>query len=94
MLSTAVFNVLIVGAGNIGAFYDNPESKNVLTHAHAFYKHLNFQIIGFIDINESKAENAAQIWGGKKFINIKDAFNESNIDVVVNDTPDEFHFIP
>ena len=30
------YNVVIIGSGNIGAFYDEPGSEQILTHAHAF----------------------------------------------------------
>jgi hypothetical protein len=34
-IKKGIFNVMIILAGNIGAFYDTPDSKNIRTHAHA-----------------------------------------------------------
>lgn len=59
------YNVLIIGAGNIGAFFDMPYSKNVLTHAHAFSKVEGFNLLGFVDVDNKKAIEAANIWNAK-----------------------------
>ena len=85
------FSVLIIGAGRVGAFFDTPESVNVLTHAHAFYRHPGFQLIGFVDSDFQSAQRASSIWGGKPFSNLSDAFAEIDIDIVVVAAPDDFH---
>jgi hypothetical protein len=41
-MENSLLNVII-----IGAFYDKPESKNVLTHAHAFVT-LNLKLVEII----------------------------------------------
>lgn len=86
------FTVLVVGAGRIGAFFDEPKSKEILTHAHAFYKHKGFEIVGFVDKNKQQAQKAVTIWGGQDYDSIEEAFKKNKIDVVVNATPDEEHF--
>lgn len=86
------YNVLIIGAGKIAAFYDNPNSSSVITHAHAFTRNENFNLVGFFDINTDKAIYASEIWGGKCFIALEDAFKENTIDVVTIAVPDEYHF--
>lgn len=86
------YNVLIVGAGKIGAFYDSPKTKFVLTHAHAFTQHEGFNLIGFVDTNFQKANDAAKLWGTRAFLNIDEAFSSEKIDVVCNSTPDEYHY--
>jgi len=85
------YNAIIIGAGNIGALFDSPNSKDVLTHAHAFTKHTGFNLIGFIDIDLKKAHHAAELWGCKTFSNIEEAFSSGNIDVVCVAVPDEHH---
>ena len=86
------YKVLIIGAGKIGAFFDTPNSKDILTHAHAFSKHKGFDLLGFIDKDQKKAEKAAEIWGGKVFNNIEDAFKNKQIDVVCNATSTDGHY--
>jgi predicted dehydrogenase len=86
------FSVLIIGAGNIGAFFDTPESGAVLSHAHAFSVHQGFALSGFVDADFAKAERAANLWGGKAFQSVKDAANSGAIDVVVVAVPDDHHF--
>jgi predicted dehydrogenase len=86
------FNSLIIGAGNISACFDNPQSRSVLTHAHAFYRHENFNLIGFVDTNIEKANIAAGLWNCQSFENIEEAFKKSQIDVISIAVPDEYHY--
>jgi predicted dehydrogenase len=86
------FTVLIVGAGRIGAFFDRPKTKEILTHAHAFSKHRGFKLVGFVDQDQRQAQKAALVWGGRAYDNIDEAFKKNKIDVVVNATPDSEHF--
>lgn len=86
------YNAIIIGAGNIGALFDSPDSEDVLTHAHAFTKHTGFNLIGFIDIDVKKAHQAAKLWGCKTFSNIEEAFNSGKIDIACVAVPDEYHY--
>ncbi len=84
--------VLIIGAGRIGAFLDLPQSSSVQTHAHAFSAHPGFSLVGFVDARPDRAARAAEIWGGKAFASIPEAFHEERIDVAVIAAPDETHY--
>lgn len=86
------FNALIIGAGKIGAFFDSPKDKNILTHAHAYCKHPGFKIVGFFDSDYKRAEKASEIWGGRAFKDLEEAFGYSKIDIVSVCVPDDFHF--
>lgn len=86
------YNVLIIGAGDMGAFYDSPGSKNVLTHAHAFSMQESFNVIGFIDKDMQKASQAASLWGGKAFDGIGHAFGKERVDIVCVSVPDKLHY--
>jgi len=87
-----LFNVLIIGAGNIGAFYDNPQSKNILTHAHAFKKHFGFNLLGFVDLNSQRAQDAANLWGVEAFPTLDAALSKHHVDIVVVAVSDEHHY--
>lgn len=87
-----IFNVLIIGAGNIGAFDDFPDSENILTHAHAFTIHKGFNLVGFVDTDLEKAKKAANIWSTSYFKTIEEAFKKFTIDVVCVAVPDDVHF--
>ncbi len=89
---TNIYNVLIIGAGKIGAFFDAPDSENILTHAHAFSTHQKFNLIGFVDKDFQASSKAAQLWNCKAFKSIQDAFLKNKIDVVVVAVPDEYHY--
>lgn len=86
------FNVLIVGAGQIGAFYDQPGDQDVLSHGHAFSKHPRFNLLGFVDQDRTKSGRAAAIWGGRPFDTLEQALAEERVDVVCLAVPDELHF--
>lgn len=86
------FSVLIIGAGQIGAFFDSPAQTAVLTHGHAFARHPGFQPPSFVDIDQEKAGQAARIWGGKAYPSIDEAFRQGKFDVAVVAVPDEFHY--
>ena len=85
-------SVLIVGAGRIGAFYDKPGQEQILSHAHAFSSHPDFELAGFVDPNLEAGERAAILWGGQAFPDLASAFaHRGSIDVVVVAVPDELH---
>ena len=90
--NSKLYNVLIVGAGNIGALYDSPACKNILTHAHAFSIERRFNLLGFVDTDLNKAKKAALIWSCDFFVSIADAFSKYDIDVVCVAVPDDFHY--
>lgn len=85
------YNVLIIGAGSMGAFYDSPGSKNVLTHGHAFSMHEGFNVLGFVDKDRQKASRAASLWGGEAFDGVGHAFGRERVDVVCVSVPDKLH---
>lgn len=86
-----LFNVLIIGAGKIGSFFDDPKSKNILTHAHAFSLHKGFNLLGFVDKDKKKALKAAKKWNTKAYDNIKKAFKLDKIDVVCVTASTDMH---
>lgn len=89
----AKFKALIVGSGKIGAFFDTPGSKDVLTHAHAYHLNENFEIVGFVDRELAAAKAAARVWGGEAYNSLEEAFkNVQNIDVVSLCLPDKLHY--
>lgn len=87
-----IYNVLIIGAGKIGAFFDQPGSENILTHAHAFSTHPGFKLLGFVDSNAGQAQKAVSIWGGEYFNNLDAALHKHRVDVICLAVPDEYHF--
>ncbi len=58
------YTALIIGAGAIAGGYDRPEHPHILTHAHAYTCNPHIQLLGFYDIEQSRAKSMAQTWGG------------------------------
>src|SRR5574344_659316 len=85
-----LYKVIIIGAGNIGAFFDTPASNRVLTHAHAFYHHKNFRLVGFYDVDYEKAKLAAKLWNCQAFAELDAAMEEA--EVVCCTVSDTYHY--
>ncbi|MDR1361740.1 MAG: Gfo/Idh/MocA family oxidoreductase [Holosporaceae bacterium] len=83
-----MYDSLIIGAGKIAAGFDSPDDCNVLTQAHAYKKHPEFNLLGFYDVDMEKARLAAGKWGCRCFENLQDV---ANVDVVSICTPDDCH---
>jgi len=86
------YNILIVGTGKIGAFFDTPQCDKILTHAHAFSSLENFNFIGFVDSRINKAKEAASLWKSRFFWSLEDAFKHNRIDVVCITVSTKSHF--
>jgi predicted dehydrogenase len=86
------FQVAIIGAGRIGASLDHPQSPHILTHAHGYEASEGFEIVGFVDRDLEKAEDASTCWGGRAFDSIERLFEKQEVDVVSVCVPDELHY--
>lgn len=84
------YKVVVVGAGNIGALFDTPDSKEILTHANAFLRNEHFQLMGFFDVDRKKTLEAARRWQVKAYTSLDEAMEEA--DVVSCTVPDAYHF--
>lgn len=84
-----IYKVTIIGSGNIAAGFDTPESKKILTHAHAVTEHSDFELSGFYDRDEMRAFEAVRRWGGKAYVDMETAVQ--NADIVCCCVPDRFH---
>ncbi|MEK6560504.1 MAG: Gfo/Idh/MocA family oxidoreductase [Nitrospirota bacterium] len=85
------YKVGIIGAGNIAARFDEPGSKDVLTHAHAYSLHPGFKICGFADVDEEKARVAASQWGGRVYQTVDELLSREQPEIISVCTPDETH---
>lgn len=83
-----MYNVLIIGSGQIAGGFDNPDSKEILTHAHAYKEHKSFNLLGFYDTDFSRANVMAKKWGGKFFKTLEEV---KNVEVISICTPDKVH---
>jgi predicted dehydrogenase len=88
------YNAVVVGAGSIGAMkpdkFDSPKTKNILTIAHAFYKHPRINFVGIVDTDLFKLIDARKKWGVQTSRYISEIDNE--IDILALCIPTEFHY--
>ena len=82
--------MIIIGAGNQGSAADHPRSDKVISFAHAIKDHPGFDLLGFIDKDLSKSEEAKRTWSAKFSIDNFSAIQYK--DVVIVATPDETHY--
>lgn len=85
------YKAAIIGAGNIAALFDVPQSTGVLTHAHAYWLHPGFELCGFVDTEKEKSEAATKRWGGRPYTSIANLVKLEQPEVVSVCTPDETH---
>lgn len=85
------YKVGIIGVGKIASQFDEPSSRDVLTHAHAYLLHPGFEICGFADLDAEKASVAASRWGGRAYTSIVDLVKQEQPEIISVCTPDATH---
>jgi predicted dehydrogenase len=88
------YTAAIIGAGSIGALkpdkYDSPKTKEVLTHAHAYWmQRKRVQLTHIIDANIDKAKTASKKWETNWGDNLSSI--PQGIDIISICTPDNTH---
>ena len=86
------YKAVVVGCGRIGAFFDDPNSTDFLTHAKGYYVHPRTALSGFYDVDVRKAEAAATVWGGAAFGSLRGMMEEVRPDFVSVCVPDALHY--
>lgn len=81
---TKQYRVGIIGAGNIGAQFDQ-------SHARAYSLYPQFHICGFVDIDSAKAKAATRKWGGRAYLTISEFITQEQPQIISVCTPDNTH---
>ena len=74
-------NIAIIGCGSITFYRHAPECKKLD----------NIEIAGFYDINEARAEEFANQYGGKAYKSYEDVLCDENVDGVIICTANKYH---
>lgn len=85
------YSVAIIGAGQIGCGYDSPDSKEILSHAHAFTANHRTNLAGIIDIDRARGEHEATRWQSVYYPTLESLAAILKPDIVVIATPDTTH---
>lgn len=91
-LLLAKYKCAIIGAGRIGAGFDNPKSRHVLTHAHAYFSNPKTELVGFFDTDRGRARRAAKLWSSQEFESIDELFKVARPNLISICVPDKYHF--
>lgn len=86
--------VLLVGLGQIAMGYDIGYRSDdlILTHAHAFAVHPEFQLVGGVDSNKDRCALFAKHYEGYSGTDLRGALEFTKPDVVVIGVPTETHY--
>lgn len=85
------YTAVVIGAGRIGAGFDTPKSKEVLTHAHAFGLHPDIELVGICDVDAGIAEKSGERWDAPWFDHIGDMLSTLRPDIVSVCVPTQYH---
>jgi len=84
---------LIIGLGKIGMEYDFnvPCDQAVFTHTRAFSIHPEFELLGAVDLSSEKRSMFTQKYDKPAFVNITEALQCTNPQIVVIASPTDYH---
>ena len=87
------YTVAIVGLGKIGMLYDRHVSQSdcVLTHARAFHRHDDFQLVGAVDPDAILRNDFVLHYGAPAYENLSQMMAQVCPDVVVVASPTPTH---
>lgn len=86
-----IYTAVIIGAGKIAAGYDTPQSKAVLTHAHALSNNRRVDLVGISDTDSTRGKREARKWKTAYWADVHTMLTEVNPDIIVIATPTETH---
>lgn len=90
-----MFNVALIGIGNIGLLFDynKDDTDKILSHIKAIYLHKKFLLKYVVDINDTHLPKVQIFFPDVSFhSDYKDITNNQDIDIVVIATPTSTHF--
>lgn len=85
------YTAAVIGAGRIGASFDSPKSKEILTHCHAFTAHPDIELVGICDERTAAAEAAGKRWDAPWFDHVGDMLTTLQPDIISVCVPTEQH---
>jgi predicted dehydrogenase len=91
-LKKGKYKAIIIGAGQIGATYDNPNSKDILTHANAYKNSKEISEIAFVDTDKQSLDNACKKWDSSGFNNLEEALQRFKPEIISVCVPSESHY--
>jgi predicted dehydrogenase len=83
----------VIGLGNIGMGYDyaDPGNDRVLTHAHAFAAHPEFELVGAVDPDAESRQRFTARYARAAYSSIAELFNHERPEVVALAVPTALH---
>lgn len=86
------FSCALIGAGSIGGLIDSPNSANIASHAHAFFKHPNCKLVAICEPNNANQSAFIGRWGEMGVYHSLDSLLQyETIDLLAIASPTPFH---
>lgn len=84
----------VIGCGNIGGGYDTKDASEILSHAHAYTKHLDTTLTACCDVDTEKVDNFKEKWNQEihVYTSTKEMIKRENLDIVSICTNTLSHF--
>jgi predicted dehydrogenase len=93
------YKAVIIGCGSIGANkpdkIDFPDSANILTHAHAVYRHPRTELLGIVDTDNQKLMTAKAKWSPQLAVRSYDEILSAEgkaPDIIIMAVPTKYHY--
>ncbi len=89
-----MFNIALIGIGNIGLLYDHDKfSKSANSHAKAIFLHEAFTLKYVVDIENTNLDKVQSLFPNVLYFNsVSEVSGFEDIDVLVIATPTRYHF--
>ena len=87
------YRCLLIGLGQIGMGYDfklDP-TEFILSHAQAFYNHIDFELVGAVDRDSSRLQSFRSKFDRPAYAEISEALQYQSPDIVIIATPSDSH---
>lgn len=82
----------VIGCGRIGVLFDQPGHPYILSHAHGIAASPDFSLVGVMDSNSTRADEAAARWNTKGYASLDALMVDAQPDVVCVCVPNEYHY--
>lgn len=88
-----MYKTIIIGCGKIGGIFDEYETRTAYNHARAYSNNNRIEVVGFVDVDITRAKKLADRYRSLNFgNNYMEFINQCKPDVVSICTPDHTHF--
>jgi len=88
-----VYDVALIGCGNVAGMYGDATNKLLQTHAYAYSKNPRTNLVAAADIDKNRLDKFCRKWGVEnKFLSVKQMMEDINPEIVSICSPTSYHY--